>query len=248
VSAGRASIAVAASAAAAFAVVSLLTRGPAPAAGTYVPPSEFAAAIAHSSAPQKAALFVGDSYTDGAAGVSRSDTYASRICASYNWICNIDAIGGSGFTNGGERSYPQRLPETRDAWKGDYVFITGGRNDIDKDTNAGDEDRAIQRYFTDVRSAYPDSKIFVLEAFWVNDSPPPELKRLRLSERQAARSIEAVWVPTQTWLLRPGTISTDGVHPTPLGHQRIHDRLARVLRQNAVRPGPPIDGDGVLQP
>ena len=168
------------------------------------------------------ALWVGDSYTAGAAGVVQSGTYASLACADLGWICKFDAQGGTGYVADGHvnsssySSYQGRLASIRERFATDYVIVTGGRNDA----NLPGVGQAVDRYYRDLRVAFPKAKIIALEPFWNNQRPPAQIVAVRRAVVTAAKKYGVRVINTGGWI-NPSLITEDKVHPSAAGHQAI---------------------------
>lgn len=184
------------------------------------------------------ALFVGDSYTAGAADVPRSDAFASLTCDSMSWLCLFDAQGGTGYAAEGHENLPtntafgQRLSRSKAEFRPDIVIVSGGRNDRGDPRAAA----AASVYLRSVRQAFPGARLVVLSPFWVHSNPPAWMRTLRISVKSAATSAGAVWVDTDGWL-RPADISGDGVHPTAAGHGALRNHLVTALQGLGFVPG-----------
>jgi lysophospholipase L1-like esterase len=187
---------------------------------------------------QQVALFVGDSYTHGAADVNSDHTYAPLTCTRMGWACRMDAVGGTGFVQGkaDHRDYASRLPTTRRKYHPDYVFVTGGRNDLFRpEISQAEITTAVRDYLRQVRAAFPSARLVVLAPFWIDASPPESVQWLTSTEQAAASAVGATWIPTDGWLDR-SLLEPDNVHPTAAGHDQLSRRLVDALAGVGIEP------------
>ncbi len=198
------------------------------------PPASKGATHLRGSREPTVALFIGDSYSAGAAGVLPTQTFPCLTAEKLGWACNLDAQGGTGYVaNGHENShaftrYSGRLKQTRALFTADVIIVSGGRNDMGK---PADERRASLAYFRAVTRAYPHSRLVVLSPFWVNDgTPPAQVQSLRQRILESSKAVGATYIVTDGWL-RPKDIGKDGVHPTVAGHRHLAAELAAALRR-----------------
>ena len=87
------------------------------------------------------ALFVGDSYTVGHG--TKELSYACMAAVRMGWVCNLSAVGSTGYLAGGptnrfkvddntgqSTSFSERVPQLALMYRPDIVFLDGGRNDF----------------------------------------------------------------------------------------------------------------------
>jgi lysophospholipase L1-like esterase len=228
--------AVVALACVAFAVFTLLS--PRAVSQTYVPAPGVAAAAAALGAggDGASALFVGDSYTAGALGITSNQTFPQLTCNAIGLICNLDGEGSTGYQADGHKlsrrftPYRDRLAGDVQNYEADLVIVSGGRNDIGA---PGSEYQAAHRYFQAVKAAYPHARLVVVEPFWTSKNPPLLVRRLRADVRRAAHAVGALYLPTNGWLTK-GSVAGDGVHPNLAGHRQLAERLATSLRTSGA--------------
>jgi lysophospholipase L1-like esterase len=182
------------------------------------------------------ALFVGDSYTAGALGITSLETFPGQTCNALGLTCNLDGEGSTGYQSDGHKlsrrfsPYQGRLKDDAKLYEADLVVVSGGRNDIGE---PGSEFVAARTYFRSVRQAYPKARLVVVEPFWTSRTPPVLVRRLRADVRRAAHSVGAVYLPSNGWL-KKGSVAYDGVHPNREGHRQLAERLTTALRASGV--------------
>lgn len=185
------------------------------------------------------ALWVGDSYSGGAAGIPGRETFPWRACARLKWVCNVDGQGGTGYVSEGPprdsafAPYLGRLAADKSKYLADYVIVTGGRNDIGKPGVTA----AATSYYRSVKLTYPDAVLVVVEPFWATGSSNDGIRSLRSEVRAAAKNCGAIWVPSGDWLDRK-LLAADGVHPTAAGHEQLAARVSEALLKISVAPAP----------
>jgi lysophospholipase L1-like esterase len=223
----------------AFTIFTLLSPRQVPALYS-TPPAALgilAAATARSDPPS--VLFVGDSYTAGALGITTAQTFPRQTCLTLGLTCNLDAEGSTGYQADGRkldrsfRPYAGRLSDDKMLYEADLVVISGGRNDVG---SPGDEFRAVRTYLQRVRAAYPHAKLVVLEPFWTKRHAPQPITAIRRAVEQAASQLGASYLPTDGWLTKAG-VAGDGVHPNREGHRQIAVRLIEALRRSGTLDG-----------
>ena len=189
-----------------------------------------------SGADAPTALFVGDSYTAGALGITPYQTFPRLTCNAIGLTCNLDGEGSTGYQADGHtlsrrfRPYADRLAGDVASYEADLVIVSGGRNDIGA---PGSEYQAARGYFQAVRQAYPHARLVVVEPFWTSKTPPLTVRRLRSDVRRAAHASGAIYLPTNGWL-KQGSVAADGVHPNREGHRQLAERLTTSLRASGA--------------
>lgn len=200
-----------------------------------------APAAARQQARPTTAVIIGDSYVAGGGDVSRPHTYTDVVCDQMGWACNVDAQGGTGYVADGHANYDyfapyiDRLGTTAKKYTGDYIIVTGGRNDI----GAPGVEKAVRRYLRALHGSYPDARIIVVAPFWNQEPPPGTLTTVREATKGAAAMIHADWVNTTGWLT-PDLMGPDNVHPTKEGHAELARRLIGWLRAHGIKPDPSL--------
>lgn len=186
------------------------------------------------------ALFVGDSYASGAAGVQIPNTFPCITAALLSWECRVDGAGGTGYMTSivvdGEKrpEYMGRLGMDKRRWRPDVVVVTAGRND---GANPG-IGAASLAYFEQARKTFPNAKLVVVTPFWVNDEPPAFMVATRKAISRSAEKVGATVIDSDGWLW--DDLIADGVHPDAYGHQMIAKRLAPELAKAVGVKMPPL--------
>ncbi|MGV9800979.1 SGNH/GDSL hydrolase family protein [Mycobacterium sp. NPDC003449] len=203
-----------------------------------------------------AALFIGDSYTEGPSTPDLS--YGCMSATRLGWECNIAAQGGTGYVSGGpghrlpandydrpSTSFIERLPRLRELYRADIVILDGGRNDLQFDMN--DVMQTFAYTVTQVIEAWPNSHIVVI-APWFGNEPvirPPAFAGRTVGEEfgTVLRSSPAF---DNVDLIDPGALgwftgmdvspylSDDGIHPNFEGVKRIADLLTAALISGGI--------------
>lgn len=212
---------------------------------------------ADGAAPQRegqaaqAALFIGDSYTEGSSTPDLS--YACISATKLGWKCDIAAQPGTGYLNGGQghrlqlgayigpsTSMVERLLPLRERYPADIVVLDGGRNDLD--FGMADVVSTFSRTLTQVIELWPDSRVVVIAPWFVKE---PVIRPPALHGRTIGAELRAVLDSSPAFgdvdLIDPGALgwfvgtdvspylSDDGIHPNPAGNQRIADLLTAAL-------------------
>ena len=113
------------------------------------------------------ALFIGDSYTEGAG--TREMSYACMAAMRMGWFCDLAAMVGTGYISGGPAnrsttstsgsttSFSERIPHLAAKYDPDIVVLDGGRND--HFPPRADVFNAMRQTIADARRAWPDAQI-----------------------------------------------------------------------------------------
>lgn len=190
-----------------------------------------------STSDRPVAAFIGDSYTVGS-GTSLSGTgFPSILGTLRDWeVANL-GIAGTGYATdrdelwcpaGGCLDYAGVIPQAVEL-EPDIVVVSGGRNDLARNTTA-DLEPVVAAFYTQLRGALPDARIVVTSPIW--DDPPPPRPLLELSdivEHEASR-IGATYLDLGDPLEgRPDLIAPDGLHPNEEGLHLIAERINELL-------------------
>jgi lysophospholipase L1-like esterase len=213
---------------AAFLSSGVIVRGETP---RYTPPSD--AASPTIPAPMPLAVFIGDSYTQGAGG--GGVRWPTLVGDAHGWDVDNLGLGGTGYIktsdeNGCGRPYCGTYGQTIDEIVGSprYIVVAGGRNDIGLPT--ADVAAAADGLFGELRERYPDAMIFVMAPWFDDDAPPPSAGEFAQAIQAAALENEVVYLDSgQPLLGRTDLISADGVHPNAAGYQALAAAVTAVL-------------------
>jgi lysophospholipase L1-like esterase len=180
------------------------------------------------------ALFIGDSYTEGAG--TREMSYACMAATRMGWLCDLAARGGTGYISGGPAnrstdvylgpttSFSERIAHLAVQYDPDIVVLDGGRNDHFPPRE--DVFKAMRKTIDDARRAWPDAQIvFVRPRFLArpgDDLGFDDEFMAQLESDPAAAGVLFVdpiasFIGTDTSAL----LAADGVHPNPRGEQKI---------------------------
>lgn len=194
-----------------------------------------------SSTEPQVAVFIGDSYTVGS-GTSLSGTgFPAMLGELRDWeVVNL-AIAGTGYATARDESwcppagcldYAGVIPGAV-AHDPDVVIVSGGRNDLGRNSTA-ELEAPVADFYTELRAALPDARIVVTSPIW--DDPPPPRALLELSDivqREAAR-VGAEYLDLGDPLEgRPELIAPDGLHPNEEGLRVIAERIHELLPPTA---------------
>ena len=202
--------------------------------------------------PRKQVLLLGDSYADGANGVSALDTYAHQLGRYLDADLWVDAQGGTGIVaNGGlgtKAAYLARLTAcaTETRLRPDIVIIQGSTND-----GGGNESSVVANLTTivaAVRAQWPNALLIVtgvlLPAGTGHGSRTSLINTADAGIITVAASRADLHIPpfTDSWYTGTGKVgstagngnadfflSSDGVHPSADGHDFIVKMLVQHL-------------------
>lgn len=197
----------------------------------YTPPGD--AATPTIPAPMPLAVFIGDSYTQGAGG--GGVRWPTLVGEAHGWDVDNLGLGGTGYirtsdANSCGRPYCGRYGQTIDEIIGSptYIVVSGGRNDVGLPT--ADVTAAADALFGALHQRYPDAKIFVMAPWFDDDPPPPSAGEFTQAIQAAALENQLVYLDSgQPLFGRPDLISEDGVHPNAAGYQALAAAVSAVL-------------------
>ena len=195
--------------------------------------------------------FLGDSITEGVllhrldrpfpeAWPERADGrlgYAFQTGERLGADTRVVGFGRQGVTiegNGGVPPAPDAFAwicegVPRDDWQPHLVVINQGTNDGSVPPDGFRP--AYDRYLSLVRADYPDAHIFALRPF--NGAHADDIRAV-VEHRGAAGDAHLQFVDTTGWL-DPTIDTTDGVHPSAMGHRKAAERLEAVIRAVLAR-------------
>lgn len=105
-------------------------------------------------------LAYGDSITQGNISEYPSLTYVSRLASMLDADVLNKGIGGDGFSD--------RIISHPDDFDPDIITVAYGTNDWNS-RSPEDTEKSIRRFFSLLRSAYPEAKIFAITPIWRGD-------------------------------------------------------------------------------
>lgn len=178
--------------------------------------------------PPRVVSVIGDSYTAGSAENSEERTWVTLLPSDLNVIAESHAVGGVGYSRGGENSFPAQAERIRA--DSDLVIIFGSRNDSTANPDATYAEAA--RTMQAAQAKAPDATLVAVGFPWPTDPPSQAAVAARDALARAAADSGAHFVDalTEGWLLAPGLIGSDGVHPTDAGVDVITSRMADIIR------------------
>lgn len=205
--------------------------------------------------PKVNAYFIGDSVTLSSATGGPATGFAGIICQRFQWSCEYDGIGSTGYVARGEeakdnpdtdvdKSFSARLQQIVDS-DPDVVVVAGGRNE--QATSLATVEPAAEAFLGSLRDALPEARIVVISGFLWDVSPDAQWREgqdqlSRVLEQQAAE-IGATFVnPYGLIRIDDGNVATmagaDGWHPSRAGAIELGDALAVKLRDAGLPLGP----------
>ena len=165
--------------------------------------------------PRPVAVFIGDSYTEGAGGAK--PVWPVIVSQAKGWRMVNLGNGGTGFTTRGAQdrpTYVEMVPAAIEAAPAVVIVSTAGND------GRADVTDAAMRVFRELRAALPDARIVAVAPF----RRGPELPRATMADevRRAAAAAGVEWVdPDDPLVGHPELLLEDGVHPTSEGHAAL---------------------------
>ncbi len=183
-------------------------------------------AVVTAAARAPVAVYIGDSYTQGAGG--GGVRWSAIVSKAEGWQEVDLGRGGTGYqreVTGPTApvacgldicpAYPAMInPAAGHAPQ--VVVVAGGRND------GSVYPSTIRLFYADLRLAMPSAHIYAVSPLWDDDPAPAWLADQAAQVRDSARSVGAAYLDIgQPLDGRPDLVAGDGVHPNPAGHQAI---------------------------
>jgi lysophospholipase L1-like esterase len=192
----------------------------------------------------RTALFIGDSYTQGYKASSSAARWSTVLAAREGWTEENYAVGGSGFTVGGEfgRTFlAQAQLAHANGVTPDVIVVAGGRNDYT--TNV----IAAAHTFTDyIEATWPAARLVAVPGLWDANSPIDDPR----SPAHPAYVLDRVWDwrtvflarnvemigHAWSWLFgRPEWVDGDQTHPNDVGYSVIANYITQGLNGHDTR-------------
>jgi lysophospholipase L1-like esterase len=182
------------------------------------------------------ALFVGDSFYAGSGTSGPDAAYACLTAQMMDWVCNLDAQGGTGYVADGSPNdanfgpFAERLPDDFTRYRADVIIVDGGRNDVNADVNG--VHTAAANYLRAVRSNWPKATLVVVVPAYMASTPQNFPFGVELGQRlrDTLQPLGGILIDPMAdgWI--PATnvgalMSADGVHPNPDGHRYLAEHL-----------------------
>jgi lysophospholipase L1-like esterase len=186
-----------------------------------------------------AAVFLGDSYTEGWGASDPSLRWSALVAAEAGWVEVNHGQGGTGFvTTAGVSgcgamqcpTYVERVQDVVDV-QPDVVVIAGGQNDLmSLDADPDSVRAAIVQTYEEIRRELPQARIIAVGPSLAQ--PGNDLiETLDGWVQSAATSVGADYVSLiDPVTIKPEMVSPDGVHVNDDGHRAIADRVLRGIR------------------
>lgn len=198
----------------------------------------------------KRMIVLGDSYTDGANGISTTQTFPSDLM---NYYVNLDVwpsgSGGTGYianSDGNYVNFQARVQSDVISNNPDIVMVAGGINDLGYPSNQ--LYAAASELYATLTEALPSSTILVVGPWWPR-SIPVDTNEIAGSEAIEAAAnaaglpfIQPAGNNPNPWITGyysvPGSgnapifIGSDGTHPTVAGHAFLAANLAPFVAGN----------------
>jgi|SRR5579883_2088785 len=205
-------------------------------------------------------IVLGDSYTEGLL------CYAQRLADLMGWEVWSSGVGGTGYLNpgpAGRVKFRDRVQADVLQNNPDMVIIAGGINDGSYPPRALQNE--AQALYHIIITNLPSTKLVVVGPWWPRGNPPQSILDTRDAIKSAAiglgvtfidpigstnvQQVNAGWITGTGNVATPAGdgnadnyISSDGTHPTDLGHQYLATKLAAALRTLVIPdPSPKLD-------
>lgn len=150
------------------------------------------------------AVFLGDSYVTGKG--SSNGGFAALMAKKQGWKKVSVAVDGAGYVQTAAqptylaqqqcaKDHCNSLPEQIKAAVADnpdVIVVSAGSADVDESgsTLAG----AIPAFFVNLKTAFPDAKIYVVSPLWDNTTPPAALGTIAKLVRTSAVAVGATYI------------------------------------------------------
>lgn len=191
-------------------------------------------------------VFLGASITSGY-GVEPIRSWPALVSSQLNWRPTNLARFGTGFTHGYSTGLCRKkecksvvaMAKVAITLRPDAVVVSGGRNDcVQAKINPNGTRDAIRQTFTSLRNGLPDAQIISM-AVVLNDKRPTPQCYLDINSWIAqASSINSINYISDVsyWLTGKSKLMTsDGIHPTTLGHAEIARRFVNWFRVQKIK-------------
>ena len=197
-------------------------------------------------------IVLGDSYTEGLT------CYAQRLGDIMGWETWSSGSGGTGYINSGPTGsgrfkFIDRVHSDVIAYNPDIVVVAGGLNDPIADDQGNSIGACAGELYDCLLTNLPKAKVVVVGSWWPSGWPIQLICDRQVQLKAAAESRGLLFIdPILTtninvgnagWITGTGNagnpkgdgnadvyISSDGTHPTDLGHQYLAVKLAEKLR------------------
>jgi acyl-CoA thioesterase-1 len=181
------------------------------------------------SEPGPVVVAIGDSIMDGH-NVESSHAWPQLIGAATNWQLTDLAEDGSGFVAVGDdgSTFQDQAVEAVDLHPS-MVIIAASSNDLEQDPH--DVASQTMETMSYLRDQLPDARIFALNAFWGDTTPPDELGELDSDILRASEAVDADYLDIgQPLAGHPELMQFDDIHPVSKGLTVIAAAVASAIR------------------
>jgi lysophospholipase L1-like esterase len=216
-----------------------LTRDASP--PPFTPAADAAVPMSGLAPTRPSMLFVGDSFAAGSGTTGPDLAYSCLTADLMDWVCNLDAQGGTGYISDGSLNsrdfgpFSSRLSADAARYRADIVIVDGGRNDSSVEVKV--VALAAQNYLRGVRAQWPRAALVVLVPAFVNSTPAnfPFAEQFGQQLREIVKPLGGIVIDPMTdgWIPPANAealLDPDGVHPNPDGHQYLAQQLSSALR------------------
>jgi lysophospholipase L1-like esterase len=183
-------------------------------------------------------LFIGDSYTAG--GGLREMSYGCMAAVRMGWLCNLSAVGGTGYIGGGPANrFIERIPNLALVYQPDVVVLDGGRNDPTPPSE--DVLRAMAGTIGEAHRAWPDARIvFIRPRFLAqpdNDLGFDDAFIARLREQPSAAEVTFLDpIEAFTGSDTSAMLADDRIHPNQQGELALTSAFVESIRAQGFAP------------
>lgn len=198
------------------------------------------------------AVWIGDSFSEGAGGNWWWDSWAMKAGRLLGWHIHPSAVGSTGYLanggGGGKVKYRDRIANDVTALNPDIVIVAGGYNDTGAFT-ASQEGTEAALLYSAIQTGNPAATLVVCGPnFPTGITTTGIATQFRDAIQSAAQAAGAYWVDPvlypngESWITGSGNTSApagngnadrytgpDGVHPSQDGHDYIGRRFAASL-------------------
>jgi lysophospholipase L1-like esterase len=172
---------------------------------------------------------IGDSIMNGH-NVDSSHAWPQLIGAATNWQLTDLAADGSGFVAVGDDGGTFQDQAIKAAkLDPSIVIIAASSNDLEEDPD--EVARQTMKTMRYLRDKLPDARIFALNAFWGDTTPPDELNDLDSDILRASEDTDADYLDIgQPLAGHPELMQVDDIHPAAKGLTVIAAAVASAIR------------------
>lgn len=191
--------------------------------------------------PKPVAVFIGDSYTQGAGASRRANSFAARVAVKERWRLVNLGRGGTGYVTASAEgllscgipycgAYGERVADTMAA-RPAVVIVSGGINDVGQSIPVFRS--GVDQLLADLKARLPRRTfVAVTRPQWPDSRPPALFEREVQAVRASAKRHRVHYLDIGEPLAgRSALKAEDGVHPNDAGHaaiaRAIEERLAQ---------------------